>query len=80
MQQDNRNYIDLFVSPLYECLNYKPKFGNATKTDGYDLTGFLKLYSEDPFYSWIGLDSPYMFAAHKAAGCMTSVYRQIGIG
>lgn len=41
---------------------------------------FLDLYSQDPFYSWIGLNSPYMYAAHKAAGSMTSVYRQIGIG
>lgn len=76
----NQNYIELFISPLYECLNYKPKFGNALKSGGYSLDDFLQLYGSDPFYSWIGLDSPYMFAAHKAAGCMTSVYRQIGIG
>ena len=30
--------------------------------------------------STLGLVSPYMFTAHKAAGCMTSIYRQIGIG
>ena len=29
---------------------------------------------------WFGLDNPMMYAAHKAAGGMTSVYRQIGIG
>jgi len=34
----------------------------------------------DPLYHWMGLDSPLMFAAHKAAGGMTSVYRQLGIG
>lgn len=34
----------------------------------------------DPFYGWFGLDNPLMYAAHKAAGGMTSVYRQIGIG
>ena len=38
------------------------------------------MYGEDPFYSWIGLDSPLMYAAHKAAGSMTSIYRQLGIG
>jgi len=76
----NNKYMDLFISPLQECLNYKPKFGNASKANGYTLEDFLQLYGNDPFYSWIGLDSPYMFTAHKAAGCMTSIYRQIGIG
>jgi hypothetical protein len=38
------------------------------------------MYGADPFYSWIGLDSPMMYAAHKAAGGMTSIYRQVGIG
>jgi len=28
----------------------------------------------------IGLDSPYMYAAHKTAGGMTSIYRQVGLG
>ena len=32
------------------------------------------------FYSWLGLDSKLMYSAHKAAGGMTSIYRQIGIG
>ncbi len=32
------------------------------------------------FYHWTGLDSPLMYAAHKAAGGITSVYRQVGIG
>lgn len=36
-------------------------------------------YEADPFYHWIGLDSPLTYAAHKAAGGITSVYRQIGI-
>ncbi|MDE6349873.1 MAG: hypothetical protein K2K67_02575 [Treponemataceae bacterium] len=80
MQAVAKDYIELFVSPLYECLNYNPKFGNVSKLNGHSLADFLKLYGSDPFYSWIGLDSPYMFAAHKAAGAMTSVYRQIGIG
>lgn len=73
-------YVEIFMEPLYECLNYNPKFGHSAKEEGYTLDEFLQLYGEDPFYSWIGLDSPYMFAAHKAAGCMTSIYRQIGIG
>ncbi len=34
----------------------------------------------DLFYTWFGLDNSLMYAAHKAAGGITSVYRQIGIG
>lgn len=44
------------------------------------LEQFRKVYGADVFYSWMGLDSPLMYAAHKAAGGMTSIYRQIGIG
>ncbi|MCD8282444.1 MAG: hypothetical protein LUC22_04215 [Prevotella sp.] len=76
---DNNELIELFVTPIRECVNYKPQFGNSV-SKGYSLPDFLNLYGQDPFYSWIGLDSPYLYAAHKAAGSMTSVYRQIGIG
>lgn len=41
---------------------------------------FQTLYQADPFYNWFGLDNPMMYAAHKVAGGMTSIYRQIGIG
>ena len=44
------------------------------------LPDFKELYSSDPFYSWIGLNSDLMYAAHKAAGGMTSIYRQVGMG
>lgn len=44
------------------------------------LQQFQVMYGADPFYSWLGLDSPMMYAAHKAAGGMTSIYRQVGIG
>ena len=47
---------------------------------GLSLDQFQALYRADPFYNWFGLDNPLMYAAHKAAGGMTSVYRQIGIG
>ena len=46
----------------------------------FSLTEFKTLYSSDPFYSWTGLDTDLMYAAHRLAGGMTSVYRQIGIG
>lgn len=73
-------YIELFLAPIRKCKEYKPKFGESQNTDGVSLEGFLELYGNDPFYSWIGLDSGLMYAAHKAAGGMTSIYRQIGIG
>lgn len=76
----SKKYVDIFIEPLFECLNYNPKFGHSSKSDGFSLDEFLNLYGSDPFYSWIGLDSPYMFTAHKASGCMTSIYRQLGIG
>ena len=38
------------------------------------------MYGSDPFYAWFGLNHPLMYAAHKAAGGITSLYRQIGIG
>ena len=73
-------YIELFLNPIRKCKDYKPKFGDSQNEDGISLENFLALYGSDPFYSWIGLDSGLMYAAHKAAGGMTSLYRQIGIG
>jgi hypothetical protein len=73
-------YLDIFLEPVRKCADYTPKFGTSTRETGLDLAGFKTLYGGDPFYSWIGLDSDLMYAAHKAAGGMTSIYRQIGIG
>lgn len=44
------------------------------------MDAFQELYRSDAFYNWFGLGSPLMYAAHRAAGGMTSIYRQIGIG
>ncbi len=76
---NDKRYVDIFTGPLKECLNYRPKFGHST-SEGFTLEEFLILYQNDPFYNWIGLDSPFLYAAHKAAGGMTSIYRQTGIG
>ena len=73
-------YLALVVDPIRVCSRYKPKFGQGNKGDGLTLAQFRSLYEADAFYSWFGLDNPLMYAAHKAAGGMTSVYRQIGIG
>jgi hypothetical protein len=77
---DDRLYLKKFLDPIRVCRRYKPKFGLGNREEGIDLAGFLSIYGADPFYSWIGLDSNLMYAAHKAAGGMTSVYRQIGKG
>jgi len=70
--------LDILVKCIRVCAQYKPKLGHGVAA-GYSLPEFQKLYRADPFYSWLGLDNPRMYAAHKAAGGMTSVYRQIGI-
>lgn len=73
-------YIEIFLEPIRKCKDYKPKLGSSQNAAGVSVDGFLKLYGADPFYSWIGLDSGLMYAAHKAGGGMTSIYRQIGVG
>lgn len=73
------SYLSIFLKPITVCKNYRPKFGDSTSR-GYSFQDFMNLYGSDPFYSWIGLDTDLMYAAHRAAGGMTSLYRQIGIG
>jgi hypothetical protein len=75
----DRKYLSIIVDPIRICALYTPKMGGKTE-GGYDLKQFQALYQTDPFYNWFGLDNPLMYAAHKAAGGMTSIYRQIGIG
>jgi hypothetical protein len=72
-------YFETVARPLRVCARYRPMFGQGRK-GGLSLTQFQALYRADPFYAWVGLDAPLMYAAHKAAGGMTSIYRQLGIG
>ncbi len=72
-------YFQLMAVALRACAQYKPMFGKGRK-GGLSVEQFQALYGADPFYHWVGLDSPLMYAAHKAAGGMTSIYRQLGIG
>ena len=74
----DEQYFQLLAQALQVCMHYKPRFGKTQA--GLTLEQFRQLYGADPFYTWIGLDSPLMYAAHKAAGGMTSIYRQLGIG
>lgn len=75
----DEKYLKFITDAVAVCADYRPKFGQGREA-GFSLVEFQKLYESDEFYSWFGLSSPLMYAAHKAAGGMTSVYRQIGIG
>ena len=75
---DDDEYLKIVLEPIRVSAGYQPKFGQGG--NGLSLEQFRRLYRSDPFYGWFGLDSPLLYAAHKAAGGMTSVYRQIGIG
>ncbi len=79
MRPSDATYMKTILDPIRACVNYKPKFGRGS-AGGVTLQQFQQLYGGDPFYSWFGLDNPLLYAAHKAAGGMTSVYRQLGIG
>jgi hypothetical protein len=78
MPNDDK-YLAAIRKALAVCKHYKPKFGQGAKS-GFSLKTFQHLYQSDPFYTWFGLNSPLVYAAHKAAGGLTSVYRQIGTG
>lgn len=72
-------YVELLLEPLRKCATYLPAFGQDGNA-GTTIEAFRTLYGADPLYHWCGLDSDLMYAAHKAAGGMTSIYRQLGIG
>jgi hypothetical protein len=76
---EDEPYFLLLASAIQASAAYKPAFGQGKK-GGVTLEQFQQMYQADPFYRWVGLDSPLMYAAHKAAGGMTSIYRQLGIG
>jgi hypothetical protein len=75
----DRRYLRLILDPIKDCANYHPAFGKESG-DEVTLEQFKGFYGSDLLYHWVGLDSDLMYAAHKAAGGMTSVYRQLGIG
>lgn len=72
-------YRNILIEPINECAKYTPKFGHG-RNGGFSFPEFQRLYGADAFYKWLGLDNPLMYSAHKAAGGITSIYRQIGIG
>ncbi|HEY9285893.1 MAG TPA: hypothetical protein VIP46_20760 [Pyrinomonadaceae bacterium] len=91
----DERYIELLLAPIRECAKYRPAFGKGKSKgkgdsedesdvgdseEGVTVEHFRVLYGADLLYHWVGLDSDLMYAAHKAAGGMTSIYRQLGIG
>jgi hypothetical protein len=72
-------YFEILAQALRVSENYKPKFGTSSKA-GLTEAEFERRYAEDPFYRWVGMTSPLLYAAHKAAGGITSIYRQLGKG
>lgn len=80
MNDADEQYVQIILDAIRVCAQYRPKFGQGAKGGGLTLEQFRELYQTDSFYSWFGLDNPMMYAAHKAAGGITIVYRQIGIG
>jgi hypothetical protein len=78
MTELDEKYLQILIERIGVSQNYLPKFGQGG--EGITLAQFQTLYSSDPFYAWFGLDHPLMYAAHKASGGITSIYRQIGLG
>lgn len=76
-QSRNDKYLKIIVDQIEVCRNYRPAFGREQK---HTLREFQQLYGSDPFYAWLGLNDPIVYAAHRAAGGITSIYRQIGLG
>lgn len=78
VESNDADYVEIILERVRVSAMYRPKFGR--RGSGLTLRQFQDLYSADPFYAWFGLDNAMLYAAHKAAGGMTSIYRQIGIG
>jgi hypothetical protein len=70
-------YLRIILNRILVCKDYRPALGTRKKVSFDD---FDRLYGSDPFYSWFGLNDPLVYAAHRAAGGITSIYRQIGLG
>lgn len=70
-------YLSIILDHIAICKSYKPALGQGKPVS---LEAFQKLYGADPFCAWFGLNDSLVYAAHRAAGGITSVYRQIGLG
>lgn len=77
--REDKDYLDILLEPIRRSIEYQPKLGQGGKAIASEAE-FQSLYSNDPFYHWLGLDVPEVYVAHRVAGGITSLYRQVGIG
>jgi hypothetical protein len=75
----DQEYLELLLNPVRAVMDYRPRLGQIVK-GGVAASEFQKIYGADPFYHWLGLDTPEVYTAHRVSGGLTSLYRQIGIG
>ncbi|MGH8894159.1 MAG: hypothetical protein ACRDWY_12790 [Actinomycetes bacterium] len=74
---DDKGYVDLLLSGIRRIKEFEPQLGKGRSVS---LDEFSEIYGDDPLYHWVGFDSPMMYAAHRTAGAMTSMYRNLGSG
>lgn len=70
-------YVDTLLAGIRTIRDFQPQLGRG---QGVSLEQFQEFYGADPLYHWVGFDSDLMYAAHKAGGAMTSLYRHLGSG
>jgi len=75
----DQEYLELLLNPVRAVMDYRPRLGQIVK-GGVAASEFQKIYGADPFYHWLGLDTPEVYTAHRVSGGLTSLYRQIGKG
>ncbi len=75
----DNEYLQILLEPLKATEGYLPKLGHGGK-QVVSPEVFQEIYQQDVFYRWIGLNMPEIYIAHRAAGGITSLYRQLGIG
>ncbi len=72
----DKKYLEIILQKIEICKVYKPKFGQGKSVS---LEEFEIIYRNDAFYSWFGLNDPLIYAAHKAAGGITSLTVKSGM-
>jgi hypothetical protein len=70
-------YVSTLLAGIRTIRDFKPQLGRG---QGVSLAQFQEFYGADPLYHWVGFDSDLMYAAHRAGGAMTSLYRHLGSG
>jgi hypothetical protein len=76
-QERAERYLAYLTDAIRVSATQPPQFGTGKPVT---FEQFKTLYGGDPFYSWLGLDSEYLYTAHHAGAAMTSLYRKLGDG